>query len=46
MNRREFIQCAAILVSGVSVSQLGLALSDEQEQYLAAAPNYNTRDLD
>jgi glucoside 3-dehydrogenase (cytochrome c) hitch-hiker subunit len=46
MNRREFIQCAAILVSGVSVSQLGVALSAEQEQYLAAAPNYNTRDVD
>ena len=42
MNRREFLQCAAILVSGVSVSQLGLALTEEQQAYLAAAPNYNT----
>lgn len=30
MNRREFLQCAAVLVSGASVSHLGLALSDEQ----------------
>ncbi|MEH6588367.1 MAG: gluconate 2-dehydrogenase subunit 3 family protein [Halioglobus sp.] len=42
MNRREFLQCAAILVSGASVSQLGLALTEEQQAYLAAAPNYNT----
>lgn len=42
MNRREFLQCAAILVSGASVSQLGLALTQEQQVYLAAAPNYNT----
>lgn len=42
MNRREFLQCAAILVSGASVSQLSLALTEEQQVYLAAAPNYNT----
>lgn len=42
MNRREFLQCAAILVSGASVSQLSLALTEEQQAYLAAAPNYNT----
>ncbi len=41
MNRREFLQCAAILVSGASVSQLGIALTEEQQVYLAAAPNYN-----
>ena len=46
MNRREFLQCAAILVSGASVSQLGLALTQEQQQYLAAAPNYNTGAVD
>ena len=41
MNRREFLQCAAILVSGATASQLGVALTKEQEVYLAAAPNYN-----
>lgn len=40
MNRREFLQCAALLVSGASASQLGLALSREQEVYLATAPDY------
>lgn len=42
MNRREFLQCAAILISGVSASQLGFTLSDEQQIYLANAPDYNT----
>ena len=46
MNRREFLQCAAVLVSGASASQLGFSLSDEQLTYLAAAPNYNTRKVD
>ncbi|EEB78401.1 hypothetical protein GPB2148_117 [marine gamma proteobacterium HTCC2148] len=41
MNRREFLQCAAILVSGASASQLGVALTQEQQVYLAAAPDYN-----
>lgn len=45
MNRREFLQCAAILVSGATASQLGLALTTEQSMYLAAAPNFNTRDV-
>lgn len=40
MNRREFMQCATILISGVSASQLGFALTQEQEVYLATAPNY------
>ena len=42
MNRREFLQCAAILITGVSASQLGFTLSAEQTVYLAAAPDYNT----
>jgi gluconate 2-dehydrogenase gamma chain len=42
MNRREFLQCAAILVSGVSVSQLGFSLSEEQQLFLANAPDFNT----
>lgn len=41
MDRREFLQCAAILVSGVTASQLGFTLNGEQETYLAKAPNYN-----
>lgn len=41
MNRREFLQCAAILVSGASASQLGFALNEEQQVYLANAPDYN-----
>jgi hypothetical protein len=41
MNRRQFLECAAILVSGVSASQLGLALSDAQLAYLGSAPDYN-----
>ncbi len=43
MNRREFLQCAAILVSGVGVSQLGFSLSEEQMIFLANAPDFNTR---
>lgn len=42
MNRREFLQCAAILISGVSASQLGFTLSEEQQIYLANAPDFNT----
>lgn len=41
MNRREFLQCAAILVSGGTASQLGFSLTQEQEVYLASAPDYN-----
>jgi glucoside 3-dehydrogenase (cytochrome c) hitch-hiker subunit len=46
LNRREFMQCAAILVSGASASQLGFALSQEQQVFLAAQPNFNTREVD
>ena len=42
MNRREFLQCAAILVSGASASQVGFSLSEEQQVHLAAWANYNT----
>jgi gluconate 2-dehydrogenase gamma chain len=41
MNRREFLQCTAILVSGASAGQLGFTLSEEQQVYLANAPDYN-----
>jgi hypothetical protein len=46
MNRREFLQCAAILVTGSSAAQLGFTLSDEQQVYLATAPDYNTTEVD
>ena len=46
MNRREFLQCAAILISGSSAAQLGFSLSAEQHVYLATAPDYNTTAVD
>jgi gluconate 2-dehydrogenase gamma chain len=46
MNRREFLQCAAILISGASASQLGFSLSAEQQAYLADAPNYTLAPVD
>ena len=42
MNRREFLQCAAILVSGSSAAQLGFSLTEEQEVYLATAPDFTS----
>jgi hypothetical protein len=44
MNRRELLQCAALIVSGASASRLGFALSDEQWHYLATAPDYTERE--
>tara|TARA_R110002073_G_scaffold26533_7_gene86879 strand:+ start:4227 stop:4844 length:618 start_codon:yes stop_codon:yes gene_type:complete len=46
MNRREFLQCATLLITGASASQLGFSLSVEQTAYLAQAPNYNTLQVD
>lgn len=46
MNRRELLQCAALLVSGASASRLGLAMTDEQWTYLATAPDYTDRKVD
>jgi len=43
MNRREFLQCATILITGATASSLGFALSKEQQVYLATAPDYNSR---
>ena len=40
MNRREFLECATILITGATASQLGYALSEEQQVYLATAPSY------
>lgn len=40
MNRRQFLECAAILVSGTAISNF--ALSEEQLAYLASAPDFNS----
>ena len=40
MNRRELLQCIAVLAAGVSASRLGCALNEEQRVYLAAAPDF------
>ncbi len=40
MNRREFLQCASILVAGASSSRIAFSLNQEQQVYLAAAPDY------
>ena len=46
MKRREFLQCAAIMVSGMSAAQLGFTLTEEQQAYLTTAPDYNKRSVD
>lgn len=46
MNRRELLQCAAILASGATASKLGFALTDEQLVYLATAPDYASETVD
>ncbi len=46
MNRREFLQCAAVLVSGAAMAGSGFTLSAEQQTFLAAAPNYNAGNAD
>lgn len=46
MNRREFLECAALLIGGASASQLGFTLSAEQQRHLAAAPDYIDRKVD
>jgi len=40
------MQCAAILISGSSAAQLGFSLSEEQQVYLATAPDYSTTSVD
>ena len=46
MNRREFMQCIAILASGTSLSQLGFALSENQQKFMRAAPDFTSRTVD
>ena len=40
MKRREFLECAALLIGGMGASQSGFSLSQEQRVYLASAPSY------
>jgi len=40
MNRREFMQCAALLAAGTSAVPKGWSLSEEQSKYLAARGPY------
>ena len=46
MNRRDFLQCAAVMVGGASISQLGFSLTEEQMTYLASAPDYSSKNAD
>lgn len=46
MNRRDFLECAALLMTGASASQLGWTLTAEQQVYLAGAPDYVNRSPD
>lgn len=43
MNRREFLQCAAVLAAGASVMPSTWAMNHEQTAFLAAQPNYVDR---
>ena len=45
MNRREFLQCTAVLISGATAAQLGFALNGEQRSFLANAPDYSDQKL-
>ncbi|MBB3047922.1 hypothetical protein FHR99_002188 [Litorivivens lipolytica] len=40
MNRRQFLECAALLITGATAAQAGFTLTEEQRVYLATAPNY------
>jgi len=46
MNRRQFLECAAVLVSGISLRCVGLNLDSEQLAYLATAPDYTEKQVD
>jgi hypothetical protein len=46
MNRREFLECAAVLVSGAAISNFAHALSEEQMAHLANAPAFSSRSVD
>jgi glucoside 3-dehydrogenase (cytochrome c) hitch-hiker subunit len=40
MNRRDFLQCAALLAAGTTVVPSAWAMNHEQKTFLAARPNY------
>ncbi|MEH6584102.1 MAG: gluconate 2-dehydrogenase subunit 3 family protein [Halioglobus sp.] len=43
MNRRDFLQCAAVLAAGASVFPQSWSMSHEQHAFLASQPNYIDR---
>ena len=43
MNRRDFLQCAALITVGASQAPKGWALNEEQNNFLAAQPPYVNR---
>lgn len=43
MNRRDFLQCAALLTAGASQAPAAWALSEEQRTFLASQPPYINR---
>ncbi len=43
MNRREFLQAAAVLTAGATTLPRGWAMSGEQQAFLAAQPDYIDR---
>lgn len=43
MNRREFIQCAAVLAAGLSQAPLGWSLNAEQNRFIASRQSYINR---
>ena len=46
MNRRHFLECAALLISGVSASRMGWTLTEAQRVHLANAPDYIDQAVD
>ncbi|MEH6590444.1 MAG: gluconate 2-dehydrogenase subunit 3 family protein, partial [Halioglobus sp.] len=43
MNRRDFLQCAALLAAGTTIVPSTWAMNHEQKSFLAAQPNYIDR---
>lgn len=43
MNRRQFLQCAAVVVANASVVPASWAMNPEQQRFLAAQPSYIDR---
>jgi len=45
MRRREFLECATLLIGGMTASQVGFTLTEEQKVYLATAADYTAHDV-